>query len=459
MENDDERLPPEVRAAWGAMEPPAGFAERVAAAWQQEQSARAQPPRRRGLSLVVGALTLAAAALLMVLMHPPSARGRGERVAHHTVEARTTLDVGGRATAVAEPGSDVAWRVAASGAARVEQRAGDIFYRVEKGGPFVVTTPAGDVTVQGTCFRVEVEPMKVGKQSLVAASVGALAATTVLVTVYEGRVLLANERGQTTLAAGDRGRATAGSAPARLDGPAAHAAAVTVAPPLPPAPDATREELLARDAAQRQELAQLRARVHQLEVAGAGDGAGGARKGDSFFAPSKAELEQMAKQCKLQWDLPPLAMPVRPMDPDRAQQLGLSDEERRDIDRVHADFNQKMLAQLRALYVEVTGDKAGADALSPQSLVQEIQQKSPEAAAQQAYWRLSHERAGLLAPPADTSSAPPIERLMRLLTTGGDEYEHELGAVIGPDRARSLREERGSWGSRSSSSYGCPDGQ
>ena len=46
---------------------------------------------------------------------------------------------------------------------------------------------------------------------------------------------------------------------------------------------------------------------------------------------------------------------------------------------------------------------------------------------------------------------------MRLLTGAGDEYERELGAAIGPDRAHQLRTAQGGWGSRSVSSMGCPE--
>ena len=40
-----------------------------------------------------------------------------------------------------------------------------MFYRVEPGGPFVVETPYGQITVRGTCFRVEVMQMKVSRQT------------------------------------------------------------------------------------------------------------------------------------------------------------------------------------------------------------------------------------------------------------------------------------------------------
>jgi hypothetical protein len=455
-EDGEEGLDPRMRAAFTAEEPPAGFAERVVETWQAERAARPPLlPRRRGLSLAVGAATLVAAAAVMVWLRPS---GRVERVADHQVTERTTFNVGGRATAVAEGGSALSWRVTPGGEARVRQGAGDIFYRVEKGGPFVVSTPAGDVTVLGTCFRVEVSAMSLDKKSAVAAGVGAVLASTILVTVYEGRVLLANERGRAELAAGERGSAQGASMPERLA--SAASATIVPTPPAPPPADASREELLKRDAAQRQELGQLRARVQELQAQAASSEPGGREHSDRFFTPTKEELQQLAKDCKLKWDMPSLSLAPHPLGPKEAQEAGFSDEERRQFDRVTADFNQRMVAQLRAIYIEVTGDKSGADTLTPHAMEQDILAKVPDAVAQEAFWRLSRERAGLMTPPADPmKGGAPVERLMRLLTSAGDEYERQLGATIGPDRAHALRAEHGGWGSRSVNSMGCPEGR
>jgi hypothetical protein len=380
----------------------------------------------------------------------------GHRNGDHEVAERTTFHLGGRATAVAEGGSALAWNVALDGAARVRQRAGDVFYRVEKGGPFVVSTAAGEVTVLGTCFRVEVQPMIVDRKSVVSASVGALAATTILVTVYEGRVLLANERGRTELVAGERGTAQGASAPGRVAGATAK---LTSAPVVTPPPvDATRDELLQRDATQRGELAQLRARVQELEAKSLKPD-GKSASFDSFFNPTNDELRDMAKNCTLRWDMPHVSLSPQTMSDKIAQELGISDEERRQFDRISAEFNQRTLAQLRALYIEVTGDKASAESLTPQALGEEITEKSPESADSDIHWRLSHERAGLIAAATDPRGGSPLERYMRFETGAGDAFERELGAAIGPDRAHALRAERGGWGWRSMSSTKCPEGR
>jgi hypothetical protein len=323
----------------------------------------------------------------------------------------------------------------------------------------VVSTPAGDVEVKGTCFRVEVNPMALSRQAVVAASVGAMAATTVLVTVYEGRVLLANERGRTELQAGEQASVRAGEAPS-VAGPARGAVGATVAAadavPAPPS-GATREELLARDQAQRAELAGLRGRVRALEDEVASAKARASAKESPFFEPTKDELTAMAKECKLRWDTPSLGLTAPQMGERRASEAGISEDERRGINKVSAEMNAHVLGDLRALYVEVTGDKAGAESLDPQALGQEILTKSPEGEVKQVYARLSRERAGLAAPPTGGKGGSAAERLMRLLTTLGDGYEHDLAQVIGPERAHALRAKNNGWDNRSRSSFGCPE--
>src|SRR5207249_4282357 len=91
--------------------------------------------------------------------------------------------------------------------------AGDVFYRVDPGGPFTVTTPAGEVHVTGTCFRVEVLPMMPSKQGLIGAASGAVLATIAVVTVYEGKVLVASPAGQRPVAAGERATLAPASSP------------------------------------------------------------------------------------------------------------------------------------------------------------------------------------------------------------------------------------------------------
>jgi hypothetical protein len=435
--------------SWQVAEPPAGFADRVMAAREAAASEPAPRPGRK--RAIVGALFLLSSAAVWLWM--VSWGNGGGQVA---AAARTSVKLGSRGIAVAEAGARLDWKVE-RGEALVEQQAGNVFYRVEKGGAFVVATPAGEVRVQGTCFRVEVDPM-LSRQAVIAAGVGAVAATTILVTVYEGRVLLANEKGKTVLAAGEKGEARAGETPSVMaENAAMQQKSVAAVPIAPPAEGVTREQLLERDREQRVELEKLRTRVQQLETQATTAGKDGKKKDERpFFDPSKEELQQMAKECKLKWDVPSIGLQPQTVGQKRANELGLSEQERTEINRVRAELNTRVLKELRTLYVEVTGDKTAADSLAPQALENEILSKSPEQVVEQIFYKISHERAGLQAPPANLQATPAAERLMRLLTGLGDEYEQKLGAAIGPDRARQLRAENNGWDSRSQASVGCP---
>jgi len=127
--------------------------------------------------------------------------------AAHTAE-RTTLSVG-KATLVAEPGTALTWTSSDRGV-RVEQRSGNVFYRVEPGRPFVVVTDVGEVSALGTCFRVEVSSMKLPRQGLVGAAIGAAVTAGVFVAVFEGKVSLANHSGRVDVAAGQSAQIVSG---------------------------------------------------------------------------------------------------------------------------------------------------------------------------------------------------------------------------------------------------------
>ena len=133
-------------------------------------------PRQTSGRVLVGALSLAAAAVFSVAvsrtwLDVPEIAAQGQQVARQ----RVTINIADRAAAAMEPGADLVWTVQKQ-RVRVEQRRGSVFYRVDRGDKFRVTTPAGDVEVTGTCFRV----------SLGAAST--LSAMVTMVSVLEGSV-------------------------------------------------------------------------------------------------------------------------------------------------------------------------------------------------------------------------------------------------------------------------------
>ncbi len=285
-------------------------------------------------------------------------------------------------------------------------------------------------------------------KTAVAAGVGALVATTALVSVHEGRAMLARRSAPSELAASG---AHAPSAPTRLAGDLA-----TMAARLPPPPaGATREQLLVRDAAQRAEIVRLHAEIDRMLKPDPFNMPAAWKHGEDFIKPAKSELLEMAKDCKVRWDMPPITVPATTMDDDIALEAGVSDDERREFDRVSAEFTQNMVAQVRPLYLEVTGDQSGAETLTPEAMMNEIRLKVPEAVTQAAYWKLSHERAGLIPAATDTTSASAFERYLRLQQNAGDAFETALSAALGADRAHAIRTQQGSWGARYMLG-GCP---
>jgi hypothetical protein len=181
---------------------PAGLESRL---WQRMHAARPRRSRRWKLGAGAAAAVAAAGAAWFVTTGSPAVALSGVA---HTAE-RTTLSIG-KATLVAEPGTALRWTSGEHGV-RVEQRSGDVFYRVEPGRPFVVVTDVGEVSALGTCFRVEVSSMKLPKQGLVGGAIGAVVAAGVFVAVFEGKVSLANQRGRVEIAAGQSAQIASGS--------------------------------------------------------------------------------------------------------------------------------------------------------------------------------------------------------------------------------------------------------
>jgi hypothetical protein len=434
-------------AAWDTPPPPADFAARVLAARGAAAPAAAPAApvgrsRRSRIALVAVGLAGAGALAWSLGRSPSPAASRGALAA----ERRTTVELGARGVAVAEAGAALSWTVDGGGA-RLSQAAGEVFFRVEPGGPFTVETPAGQITVTGTCFHVEVEAMKAPVQGIVGAAIGAA----VIVTVYEGSVLFADRSGgQTRAAAGERivasGAGGAGAV-ARLDGDVDgdRPSEAVAAPPA----DISRDELLLRDKVQRAEIAALRGKLVTLERGG--DGGRLARRGDRddgrpWFDPPAEELGSFVADCKVQLDLPPVMESTpRPVGPELVAELGLEPGEVATFDQAVARLHERFSRALRALYVEVTGDPTGADTLSPDAIASELRDKSPDGEDTRVRRQIARERAGLARPPAELSQRSAYERYFRLLAGLGDELERDLGAALGGPRARAIRAAGGGW--------------
>jgi ferric-dicitrate binding protein FerR (iron transport regulator) len=449
--DDDLRL---ALDAWQATPPPPGFADRVLAA---RPAVRAPRSNRRRFAAVAVALALAASAALAVGVHS-STSGVATHGSLASPNARTTAQLGDRAVAVAEPDAQLRWDIAADGTADLTQSAGDIFYRVDHGGgPLVVHTPAGDIHVTGTCFRIEVQ-MNKPAQLILASVASAAVASAVVVTVYEGRVVADSHGARSELAAGTRTVLGAPSSPAL----------VASADPTTPADlaHATREQLVARLAAQDRELAALRAAGPSgphpiLRHADGTEDTGEppplqpldqpSRDGRPWFNPSADTLRDWAKDCHVRFDEPDFAH-----NPGVGGARGITADELPEYTAAMADVQQQFHTLVRALYLASTGDTVGADSLSIDAMSLEIRDKAAPGEVQAIMARVAQERAGLaVAPSADAiAHASPVEQLIRAQLGLGDATQAAIAKLLGPDRAAAIRGD--GWPRRSEIS-GCPD--
>lgn len=415
---DDDRLDPDALVAFTVPAPAADLGDRFAIALAAQRA-------RRRRQIVIGAaagiaVAAAAAAIAIAVVRPGSTT---PAPAHGAVAAteRTTARLGTRGIAVVEAGARLDWNIA--GTAAIRQDAGNVFYRVEPGGAFTVTTPAGAIRDVGTCFRVEIEP-------------GPLA----VVTVYEGAVEVVNPQGTLALAAGDRAIAAAGIAPRLAPAPALASASAATAT----------GELAIRDREQRERIAALEAELARRgTAAGAAGSTGPVAMGDVDImdAPrpidmTRDQLAELAADCRFPFDVPPIAgstMMDQLFDAG-VRAARLTDAEQAAVRRVIDELQPAYQTQLTALYRELTGIDAELD---PSTLVLEIEQKSPERELLAAYQRLAAERAGTLSPRPVTASTTVIERYLRLAVAAADNFERRLAADIGADRARAFRR---TWG-------------
>jgi hypothetical protein len=448
--------------AWQVPGAPDGFTERVLL--------RAAAEGRRRTRLVA-----LAAVLLVALSGAAWWLTRGERVTGQALaQGREQHALAERGVAVLEPGAELAWSVEADGRATLVQAAGEVFYRVEPGGEFVVRVPAGEVRVRGTCFGVEV-PMSKDKvvSALGGAALGAAVATFVVVTVYEGKVEVARggevrsvEPGERavlgdTLRVEPRRERGAGSAAAeaRAEGrpEAPHRAAVGTR--MEPAPAAPGDEPAAI-AAVRRENERLRRQLQRLEAKAAE--ADMLRDAHKSYDLSQAELDRMAERCELRWDTIPYRLGEPPRVPgDDAEAFDLSPAQVEAVNALLADENTRLIEAIRAAYGEVMGEELEAiRSVAPEALMSELQDKTPIEERRRIFQTLARERAAGIAPdvsPQALQGMPPVERLLRIVTSSGDRLEAGLAEQLGGEMAREMRDAHKGFGNVHRSSYGCPE--
>jgi hypothetical protein len=379
---------------WPALEPPPRFSARVTAALDGVAARRPERSRRR---LFAGLASLAVAAVLALvitqLVTRPREAGRPTWGEIQAV-ARETVGIGDRAVAVAEPGAQLSWALA-SGRIRVDQRHGAVFYRVDHGSPFVVSTAAADVHVTGTCFQVEQLERAVA------------------VRVFEGAVAVSNAEGSVAISAGERVQVEPGHAPVRA--------------PLALDGSAVRRD---RDRVRQLELALQEARQSAEAPAPLPD--------KKFLDFSADERKALGERCEFRYARPEHLIGFGA--PDLAGRFGLDERERAAVVQIMEDQRTRFVEELRAIYVEIVGDRATASKLSPIALVDEINAKSRPGDDVEARNRMFAEWTGKARAPSDEAlvARPPVERFWRLLSSAPETFRERLAGVVGPERARAI---------------------
>lgn len=466
-DDDEDAIDVDRLEGWDAPSAPTGFADRVTEAWLDERRAvaRTRSIGARAVAIVAASLVLALGLGLWWTVT------RGETAAGELrADGRASTELGAHAVAVAEPGAELRWRVAADGRTHVDQSRGVVFYRVERGTPFEVTTPYGSVRVTGTCFMVEVEDMD-RSGYVKAAAVGAVLAAGVVVTVYEGGVVLARDGREVALAAGERGRADT-RGPRRTgddedevvaSAPTADDAALASADPGELAArvrSQAREldRLRTAEAEQRAEIQRLQSQVQALGGTASASEVASAKvrrcaegnreaEGCSFVDADQETLVEMARCSIIKADVPNFlydADESAAMPKEWLERAGLPPGEADGLTAMSEKFRDEYTDALVKLYADAGGDPELADGMPSRSLEGMIEPLLDRSELQRARTQLSRERAGLV-DPLDASGMTPADRYVRQVYDVGARFEAKVAETFGPERAHALRLTDNGW--------------
>ncbi len=422
--------------AWPAHEPPPGFADRVVGATSLRKASTRRPlQRRRG---VVGILLLVAAATLALTL-----RTRSSSSGDVTATARRELPLGPRATAVLERGARVSWQ-----GDEVTQSAGEVFYRVARGGGFVVHTPAGNVVVKGTCFRVA---LRGSEQS--GPPTGVASSPSAMVTVFEGKVAVTRSSASVDVTAGERaildqdgvrraGEATASAAGESPSGPAAGSnqqLAESVK-----ASTARLAAIEAEKATLEQDLADAR---RKLGTQLGSDASTTNHSRDLAMDLSPQDWSRLAKEGGIKYQLPCGSKE----DPTRLsssiEKLGLAPDDALAVRSAYERSEQRMWSVVKALCVQASGsaeaaEKLGANACSHLIFLKAAEKQSPDLA--EAIRMVDEIRAGEQPMPGPAEVIDPMVSFLLSLTGEMERFDRDLTESLGPDEAHRVAHGEGS---------------
>lgn len=420
-------------SAWEPQEPSAGFAERVVA------RVSASPPRRDRRARWAGAIVLisAAAAAIGLFLGRPAVKG------DIRAESRTEVTMGARVVAVLEPGAHVRWD-----GDDVTQDEGRVFYRVERGAPLVVHTPAGDATVLGTCFLVKVKESAMTGRELKSGVIGGALSALAFVGVYEGKVAVSHAGESVTLTAGesakldDHGVARTGDV---ADGE--HAFDQPSADPLMAAnanlADSVRDyknRLLALEA----EKDALKKRLSEAEdkLATTQDGAIKPKKSDFDLSP--AEWADLAKDGTVKYEVPCIGKQrtsVQSPSSFDLDKLGLAPTDVPALQGAYAKSRDRVWATVIPLCAQAIGSQEVAEKLGPNSCIHvivDVARSNDPKATNDAMYLVGEIRSGQRPMPGPNDDVSPVVKLFLALTGESKAFEGDLAQSFGPEEAHRL---------------------
>lgn len=430
--------------AWEPEEPPAGFAERVTLAARAEVGSTSRLRSRR-----IGVATIAAfaaAAAVAVFLRSPKELPSGDRA----VTERTEVAMGARAVAVLEPGAHVSWK-----GARVTQDEGNVFYRVERGDAFEVHTPAGDVTVHGTSFRVKVSRQKNEETAMLAGAmkrdvksgaIGAALSAIAFVGVYEGRVAVSHAQDSVHLGAGESAEVDSTGVRKTGDLAAGEKAFAAKSDDSDDPTMAANRNLAESVRDYKNRLGAIESEKKNLEqqltVAqeklAAVDGAAPIK---NRFDLAPNDWAELAKEGTVKYRVPCSQSQEWKPKPETLTKLGVSPGDVATLRDAYAKSNVRVWAQVKPLCIQAVGSAELAEKLGTSNcthVIFTVAQGLDREAANEAQRIVGEIRAGLRPMPGPNDQVNPVERLFLALTGENKVFEGDLTQSVGPDEAHRL---------------------
>ena len=424
---------------WPAQKPPEDFTQRTT------QMVLENTTKKSGsVKFFVWALAAAALVASVALGITSLGNNLGKNASYLAKEERKEIRLGERAVVVLEPNSEIRIKDG-----KVEQRRGNVFYRVAQGGTFEIDTSSGKVKVLGTCFRIqqgkESETMK--RRDIKVGTLAAAIASAAVVTVYEGKVRLSHAKGEVTLDAGESGKLSSAGV-RKLDAKEAEkeARSLEQAGEKKGTSFAKANDQLAADIATlNRKLGSLENEKGKLqkdlleaqtELAKRTDQTPPRDRDD--FDLDQSDWQNLAKSGTIKYRMPCQRKEGFTPSAEGLNKLGLAPQDAEPIREAYAKSYQRLWPKIRAVCGEALGNPELADALGPDSCVHvtmNIARKKDSKGAREAAYALTDQRAGI-AEPSKKIQGHMVYRLFDALTSEMPAFEQDLTASLGPENAK-----------------------